>query len=61
MKEERMNITNEQINYYLSEARVLRSQAISRQLGQVFRAPVQLVRRFSAFKIESARLSVQNH
>ena len=60
MKEERFNISNQQINQYVLEARVLRSQAISRLTGQVFRAPVRLISRFSNFKIESAKAAVES-
>lgn len=60
MKEERFNTSNEQINQYLQEARVLRSKEFLRLFGQLYRAPIRLLNRFTAFKIESARLAVAN-
>jgi hypothetical protein len=60
MKEERFNISNEQVNQYLREARVLRSKEVLRLTGQLFRAPLRLVSRFTAFKIESARATVES-
>lgn len=60
MKEERCNTSNEQINQYLLEARVLRSKEFSRLFGLLFRAPIRLLNRFAAFKIESAREAVAN-
>lgn len=60
MKEERLNISNEQINQYVLQARLLRSREISRLAGQFFRAPIRLINRFSNFKIESARAAVEN-
>ena len=60
MKEERSNISNEQMKYYIQEARILRSQEISRLTAQFIRAPIRLLNRFSAFKIASARAAVEN-
>jgi hypothetical protein len=60
MKEERINISNEQMKFYIQEAHVLRSQEVSRLTGQFFRAPIRLLYRFSAFKIASARAAVEN-
>lgn len=59
MKEERFNISDEQINRYIMEARVLRSQEVSRLVGLFVRAPLNLLNRFSMFKIESARAAVE--
>jgi hypothetical protein len=60
MKEDRFNITEEQIKKHLLEARVLRSQEVSRLSGLFCRAPIRLLNRFTAFKIESAKAAVES-
>ena len=60
MKEERTNITNEEIKRYIDEARVLRSLEVMRCAGQFFGTPIRLLNRFAAFKIASAREAIES-
>jgi hypothetical protein len=59
MKEEVLNITNQEVNQYIADARVLRSKEFLRLLGLFFGLPIRLLSRFSMFKIASAKASVE--
>jgi len=43
MKEERFAISNQEMDFYVEQAKQMRAQEISRIMGQLFRLPQRLV------------------
>lgn len=44
MKEERFAISNQEMDFYIEQAKQMRAQEISRIVGQIFRLPQRVVR-----------------
>jgi len=48
MREERLSVSPRELDWYVTEAKRLRSQEISRIAGGIFQLPARLIQRFSS-------------